>query len=91
MFGTLNALFVPFKFSSHCPFHFSFYRGFIVHVVIYVCYIVSGFGFQTPRSGRGLGSNLYTMLSASLLLRFVFVITSIFCPYDYSEYAYSTL
>ena len=35
-----------------------------MHVVIYVCFIVSGFGLQMPRSGRGLGSNLYTMWSS---------------------------
>ena len=61
-----------------------------MHVVNIFVLSSPAFGYQTPRPGRGLGSNFYTMLSASLLLRFVLVNTSIFCPYDFSEYAYST-
>ena len=68
-----------------------FYMGLIVHVVYMSVISSPALDSKTHRSGRGLGSNLYTMLFASLLLRFVLVNTSIFCPYDLSEYVYSTL
>ena len=90
--GSCNALLVPFITSFHIFITFSYGSpSCMMYIHISLFTISINFDNYTPRSRRGLGSNFYTMLSASLLLRFVLVNTSIFCPYDFSVYAYSTL
>ena len=89
MSGTLNALFVPFKFH-HIVHSISHFIG-VSSCMLYDLFITSSWDNYTSRSGWGLGSELLYYVVHFLAITVCSCLYLVNCPYDSPKYAYSTI